>query len=113
MLLKQNEHLDARAAHGSAASRSTDETHWWTYDGVYSEKKGRGGVRSLFFFFLPDRCREETEISRRGKREGSGMCGSSGRRMNNSQKCTNSSREEESLDGGGEDETRAEQEVDL
>lgn len=33
--------------------------------------------------------------------------------MNNSQKCTNSSREEESLDGGGEDETRAEQEVDL
>lgn len=52
MLLKQNEHLDARAAHGSAASRSTDETHWWTYDGVYSEKKGRGGVRSLFFFFF-------------------------------------------------------------
>lgn len=61
MLLKQNEHLDARAAHGSAASRSTDETHWWTYDGVYSEKKGRGGVRSLFFFFC------QTGVERRRK----------------------------------------------
>lgn len=79
----------------------------------YIQRRRDGAEYAAFFFFLPDRCREETEISRRGKREGSGMCGSSGRRMNNSQKCTNSSREEESLDGGGEDETRAEQEVDL
>lgn len=107
MLLKQNEHLDARAAHGSAASRSTDETHWWTYDGVYSERRDGRSTQPFFFFFC------QTGVERRGKREGSGTCGSSGRRMNNSQKCTNSSREEESLDGGGEDETRAEQEVDL
>lgn len=62
MLLKQNEHLDARAAHGSAASHSTDETHWWTYDGVYSERRDGAEYAAFFFFFF---C--QTGVERRRK----------------------------------------------
>lgn len=48
--------------------------HWWTYDGEYSD--GRDGA---------EHAGVETKISEMKKREGSGTCGSSGRRMNNSQ----------------------------
>lgn len=35
----------------SAASHSTDETHWWTYDGKYSERRDGAEYAAFFFFF--------------------------------------------------------------
>lgn len=89
----------------------TDETHWWAYDGVYSDRRD-AAEHTAFFFFCQTGV--ETKISERKKREGSETCGSSERRMNNSQNAQSPrvgwiSRR----GGGGEDEKRAEQEVDL